>query len=146
MKNALEALTRIQLKYYDLLYDSISCEVACHFADDITEVKELLAQVEQEPYLTELDRKFLKEATTTLSKVKKRLKSKDTWDEYLHIMVGDAMCNIFGMMSDKESPPKREPLGKEIKVPCGSTDYMFGFKDGVLYAEKEHGIRVNNEK
>jgi hypothetical protein len=39
-----------------------------------------------------------------------------------------------------------EPLGKEIKVPCGSTDYMFGFKDGVLYAEKEHGIGVNNEK
>lgn len=44
------------------------------------------------------------------------------------------------------SPPKREPLGKEIKVPCGSTEYMFGFKDGVLYAEKEHGIGVNNEK
>jgi hypothetical protein len=45
----------------------------------------------------------------------------------------------------KEHTIPRQQL-KEIKVPCGSTEYMFGFKDGVLYAEKEHGIGVNNEK
>ena len=49
----LEALTKVKLKYYDLLYDSISCEVACHFEDDINEIKELLAQPEQEPLLAE---------------------------------------------------------------------------------------------
>jgi hypothetical protein len=43
----LEALTKVQLKYSDLLYDSISCEVACHFEDAITEIKELLDQPEQ---------------------------------------------------------------------------------------------------
>ena len=51
-----------------------------------------------------------------------------------------------GYETGRKDPQKREPLGKEIKVPCGSTEYMFGFKDGVLYAEKEHGIGVNNEK
>jgi pyruvate dehydrogenase complex dehydrogenase (E1) component len=44
----LEALTKVQIKYYDLLYDSTSCEVACHFEDDIVEIKELLAQPEQD--------------------------------------------------------------------------------------------------
>ena len=38
------------------------------------------------------------------------------------------------------TPPKREPLGARIEVPSGNTDYVFGFCDGVLYAEKEHGI------
>jgi hypothetical protein len=38
------------------------------------------------------------------------------------------------------SPPKREPLGERIKVPSGTTDYMFGFIDGIKYAEKAHGI------
>ena len=38
------------------------------------------------------------------------------------------------------APPKREPLGERIEVPSGNTDYVFGFCDGVLYAEKEHGI------
>jgi hypothetical protein len=35
---------------------------------------------------------------------------------------------------------KQEPLGERIEVPSGNTDYVFGFCDGVLYAEKEHGI------
>lgn len=38
------------------------------------------------------------------------------------------------------APPTREPLRKRIEVPSGNTDYVFGFCDGVLYAEKEHGI------
>ena len=38
------------------------------------------------------------------------------------------------------APSKREPLGERIEVPSGNTDYVFGFCDGVLYAEKEHGI------
>lgn len=47
----LEALTKVKLKYYDLLYDSISCEVACHFEDDINEIKELLAQPVKSIYI-----------------------------------------------------------------------------------------------
>ena len=38
------------------------------------------------------------------------------------------------------APSKREPLGERIEVPSGTTDYVFGFCDGVLYAEKKHGI------
>ena len=38
------------------------------------------------------------------------------------------------------APPKREPLGLEIMDVCGSEDYREGFKDGTLYAEKCHGI------
>ena len=36
--------------------------------------------------------------------------------------------------------PKRESLGERIEVPSGNTDYVSGFCDGFLYAEKEHGI------
>ena len=44
------------------------------------------------------------------------------------------------------APPKREPLGLEIMDVCGSEDYREGFKDGALYAEKCHGIGVDDEK
>ena len=40
---------------------------------------------------------------------------------------------------------KREPLGLEIMDACGSEDYREGFKDGALYAEKCHGIGVNDD-
>ena len=40
---------------------------------------------------------------------------------------------------------KREPLGLEIMDVCGSEDYREGFKDGALYAEKCHGIGVNDD-
>jgi hypothetical protein len=116
----------------------------------VGEIENLLTQPKQEPepYLTELDRKSLKEATTTLSKVEKRLKSKDTWDEYLHIMVGDAMGNIFDMMSDKESPPKREPLSED-EIDLSTTGMSeFGsdmFKAGIRAAERAHGIGVDDE-
>ena len=43
------------------------------------------------------------------------------------------------------SPPKRESLGLEIMDVCGSEDYREGFKDGALYAEKCHGIGVNDD-
>ncbi len=43
------------------------------------------------------------------------------------------------------APPKREPLGLEIMDACGSEDYREGFKDGALYAEKCHGIGVDDE-
>ena len=43
------------------------------------------------------------------------------------------------------APPKREPLGLEIMDVCGSEDYREGFKDGALYAEKCHGIGVNDD-
>ena len=44
------------------------------------------------------------------------------------------------------APSKREPLGLEIMDVCGSEDYREGFKDGALYAEKCHGIGVDDEK
>jgi hypothetical protein len=76
------------------------------------------------------------------------LKSKDTWDEYLHIMVGDAMGNIFDMMSDKESPPKREPLSED-EIDLSTTGMSeFGsdmFKAGIRAAERAHGIGVDDE-
>jgi len=43
------------------------------------------------------------------------------------------------------TPPKREPLGLEIMDVCGSEDYREGFKDGALYAEKCHGIGVDDD-
>lgn len=43
------------------------------------------------------------------------------------------------------APPKREPLGLEIMDVCGSEDYREGFKDGALYAEKCHGIGVDDD-
>ena len=43
------------------------------------------------------------------------------------------------------APPKREPLGLEIMDACGTEDYREGFKDGALYAEKCHGIGVDDE-
>ena len=44
-----------------------------------------------------------------------------------------------------ELSKKREPLGERIEVPSGNTDYMFGFIDGIKYAEKSHGIGVSDE-
>ena len=49
------------------------------------------------------------------------------------------------MLKEKWSPSKREPLGLEIMDVCGSEDYREGFKDGALYAEKCHGIGVDDE-
>jgi len=109
------------------------------------DIQTALDQPEQEPYLTELDREFLKEATTTLSKVAAAVKSKDTWNEYLHIMVGDAMGNIFDMMSDKGAPPTRELMtGKEIsqgfradKDATNAESYWAG----VALAENHYGAK-----
>ena len=47
---------------------------------------------------------------------------------------------IFEVIPLYTAPPKREPLGLEIMDVCGSEDYREGFKDGALYAEKCHGI------
>jgi hypothetical protein len=44
------------------------------------------------------------------------------------------------------SPPKREPLS-DTKCPYPeetSCEYRDGFTDGILYAEKHHGIGVDN--
>jgi hypothetical protein len=40
---------------------------------------------------------------------------------------------------------KRTSLELEIADCCGSEDYREGFKDGALYAEKAHGIGVDDE-
>ena len=50
--------------------------------------------------------------------------------------------NIYPLYT---APPKREPLGLEIMDVCSSEDYREGFKDGALYAEKCHGIGVDDE-
>lgn len=60
-------------------------------------------------------------------------------DQFTSGFCNDRMVEDFARIVDKHLP-KQEPLGREIKVPSGSTDYMFGFIDGVKYAEKAHGI------
>ncbi len=53
--------------------------------------------------------------------------------------------NTFEVIPLYITPLKREPLGLEIMDVCGSEDYREGFKDGALYAEKAHGIGVDDE-
>ena len=106
----------------------------------INQIKELLVQPEQDEYLTEFDRELLKEATATLCKVEKALKSKDMCNENLRLMVGDALSNIFGMMSYKGSPPKREPLSEDEVCEILLKKEWRGFVDLVRIIEKAHGI------
>ena len=63
---------------------------------------------------------------------------------YIDVEAIDALMKKAADALDELSK-KREPLGERIEVPSGNTDYMFGFIDGIKYAEKSHGIGVSDE-
>ena len=102
------------------------------------EIKELLSKPEQEQeqepaaWVCEEATKFDKDGYF------------DAWETCFYLDKPDDDKSIKNVTPLYTSPPKREPKLK-IKIPCGSVDYMFGFKDGFVFAEKAHGIGVDDE-
>ena len=140
----LEALTKVQLKYYDLLYDSISCEVACHFEDDINEIKELLAQPEQteqkqEPVawmsLSDIEWMNIVNDPRILELTDGRHSSEGAVN--LAVKMTEEKCK----KNNSDSIPKREPLSEEwIKNNRHFIHKDVYFTELVRGIEKAHGI------
>ena len=122
------------------------------------ETKELLAQPEQDNIQYLLDQVARLTAENAMLK-EKWLAQPETkqepvaWCQIIEGKVQDLLTSfeMKDWLYDKSwiplylAQPKREPLGLEIMDACGTEDYREGFKDGALYAEKCHGIGVDDE-
>jgi hypothetical protein len=104
------------------------------------EIKELLAQPEQEPvaWKETLIEHFQSAFDSEMFQT----------DEYeALILLEDAICYI-----EEFAPPKRKPLSNEdianLEIQSktlDTLDYRYGFIEGFLCAEKAHGIGVDDE-
>ena len=117
-------------KERDLLARVLTSELWSVQEELQAEIKQLLAQPEQEPvaWITEWVQRYRHNDTPIIDRA-----------------VSFTKCDAPAVPNPNyiplyTSPPTREPLGLEIMDVCGSGDYREGFKDGALYAEKAHGI------
>ena len=130
---------------------------ATHLENDLRkELEELLAQPEQEIYAkgyAEAMKQQVYEAYESGRKSALTEQEPVAWCQMVEEKVQDLLTSfeMKDWLYDKSwiplytAPPKREPLGLEIMDACGTEDYREGFKDGALYAEKCHGIGVDDE-
>ena len=145
-RNLLEKINAFVLDKHLTISDvAYFFEMETEINETFLEVRELLAQPEQEPEAWKVidgaNGEFMFSRVKPMERTYK-------YDVVIPLYTSPLKTNrVFYQegYAQAELDLKREPLGLEIMDACGSEDYREGFKDGALYAEKAHGITGGGE-
>ena len=152
-RNLLEKINAFVLDKHLTISDvAYFFEMETEINETFLEVRELLAQPEQEPEAWKVidgaNGEFMFSRVKPMQRTYKYDVVIPLYSAPISDITGEELMKqvktnrVFYQegYAQAERDLKREPLGLEIMDACGSEDYREGFKDGALYAEKCHGI------